>query len=284
MSSIKEVKYNTPSQPRQLRIDSVSKCNASCLSCHRLLSKRKGEMPFELILQILDDVSKWKKPLTEIVPVNYGEIFLRSDWYEILCLIAQTLPFTQIVLPTNGSFLNTESVTKICHIPTVRIINLSVNAYFDETYEAFTGLKAETIPNIRKAVAQFRILRPDITLWASLIFDPAYITDLEKDEFIRYWMGWAIPQILPAASAGRPDKVPIIKTLIPCRSIFSDIVIGYDGKISSCCWDASFNLELGHYQGNLLDNWHGKELTELRRFHNAGQRQQIPLCSRCTFS
>ena len=103
MARYTDITYQTLPQPRQVRIDSTTFCNASCLSCHRFLTKRKGEMPIELIRQILDDVSKWHQPLREIVPVNYGELFLRDDWYSILYMMAQKLPYTQIVIPTNGS-------------------------------------------------------------------------------------------------------------------------------------------------------------------------------------
>ena len=135
---------------------------------------------------------------------------------------------------------------------------------------------------MRKAVAMFRVLRPDIRLKVSMIFDPQYMTDLERDYFEWYWKGGAEVWICAAASAGRLDKKPVHPVTLPCRSIFSDIVVGYDGKINSCCFDAGFNLDLGHYNGSLLDNWHSLELTELRRKHN--EREREGLCGVCTFA
>lgn len=237
-----------------------------------------------MIDRILDDISRWNERLIEIVPVNYGEFFMRQDWYTILLHITQKLPATQIVIPTNGSFFTDETIRRLCFIPTVKIINFSVNAYFDETYETFTGLSSTNIQRIRKGIAEIRILRPDIFLVTSMVFDPEYQTDLERDEFIIYWSQWAKVEIIPAASAGRAGKKPYNPVKIPCRSIFSDIVIGYDGKISSCCWDANFHLDLGFYNGNLLDNWRGKELTNLRQLHNEGKRTEVDLCRACTFS
>lgn len=284
MPSHLEIHYPTPPQPRQLRLDSTTSCQAHCLSCHRFMSKRKGEMPNELIAQLLGDASKWEKPLEEIVPVNYGEFFLREDWFEILVQITRKLPYTTITLATNGSLVDEKTVSLLCKIPTFKVINFSINAYFDETYEMFNGLKAETIPQIRKAITQFRILRPDIRLKVSMVFDPEYQTDLERDFYQSYWMGWAEPWVIPAASAGRPEKKPHQPVKIPCRSIFSDFAVGYDGKLSSCCFDASMNLDLGSYSGDLRKDWHNEQLTELRRLHNEHQREQIDLCSRCTFA
>ncbi len=63
MPSTKEIVYITPPQPRQIRLDSTTRCNAQCLSCHRHLTERKGEMDESLVVKILDDVSRGAKPL-----------------------------------------------------------------------------------------------------------------------------------------------------------------------------------------------------------------------------
>ena len=284
MASVTEIKYETPPQPRQVRLDSTTRCNGACLSCHRFLSSRKGEMNIDLITQVLDDISRWQRPLEEMVAVNYGELFMRKDWYLILSMIAQKLPATQIVIPTNGALLDEDAVFKLCKIPTLRLINLSINAYFDETYEMFNGLPASNIPRLRKAVAQFKLLRPDLQLRASMVFDPEWQTDLERDLFIDYWVGWAKPSVSVAASAGRPGKKSYQPVKIPCRSIFSDFVIGFDGKLNTCCFDANMDLDLGYYSGDILKDWRNEKFETFRRLHNDHRRDEIDLCRACTFS
>ena len=284
MPSIKNIVYETPSQPKQLRLDTVgNNCNASCLSCHRRLSKRTGKMPMDMIRRILNDVSSWNQPLNEIVPVNYGELFTRPDWETIITKIAIKLPFTKIVIPTNGSLLNEKAVRFLCSVPTLYVINFSVNAYFAETYEYFTGLKAEVIERIKTFVMLISQLRKDVTIWVSMVYDPEYQPQLDKDFFMEYWShSPAVPQLLAAASAGR--KVRTIAPLkIPCRSIFSDFVIGFDGKLSSCCFDASFNLDLGYYSGDAKKDWLNPKLQRLRELHNAQQREEYELCRTCSF-
>lgn len=283
MPSVLDITYETPPHPRQVRLDTTTRCNAQCLSCHRFLSKRQGEMPSELIDQILNDVSRWKQPLTEIIPVNYGELMCRKDWFEILQRISSKLPNTRIVLPTNGGLWTGDSVGKICSIPTLKIINFSVNAYFDETYRLFTHLHPSTMWNIRKAMERVRAQRPDITLWSSMVFSPIYHTDLERDLFIQYWRDIATPQVLTASSAGR-DMKPITPVKIPCRSIFSDFVVGFDGKLSSCCFDSSFSIDLDEYSGTLAADWNSNIMNEFRRLHLEHRRDEIPICKSCTFA
>ena len=277
-----DIIYECPSQPRQLRLDSTTFCNASCLPCHRYLSKRHGEMPSELLLQVLDSASRLPQPLVEIVPVNYGEFMCRSDWLWILQQITMKLPKTQIVLPTNGSLMDRQGVEQLCNIPTLKIINFSVNAFFDETYEQFMGLPASNIQNIRQALSSIRLLRPDILIWISIIADPIYQTDKEKELFKSYWQQWGLVWFLSASSAGREGKSPCYPVKVPCRSIFSDFVIGYDGKLSSCCWDSNFSLDLGYFSGDILKDWQNKKLSKLRQLHNEHRRDEVGLCKDCT--
>jgi len=274
----------TPSQPRQLRLDTIAGCNAKCLSCHRFLTERAGTMPRELFLQVLNDVARWERPLEELVPTNYGEFFLLKDWSWFLSRICEKLPRTKVVIPTNGSMLDEIAVRQLCAFPNVKVVNFSVNAYYDETYERFMGLPASNIERIKKAVKYIDVLRPDIIKWASMVFDLEYQTDYERDTFINYWIPHAAPQILAAQSAGRPGKKPQVPVTLPCRSIFSDFVIGFDGKLSSCCFDSGFTLDIGSYTGDVKKDWKNEKIEALRKAHNEHLRSTITLCKECTFA
>jgi len=279
-----EVTYEVPEQPRQLRLDTTTRCNAICMSCHRHNSTRVGEMDGGLLVKILDDVKRWNIPLTEIIPVNYGEFFLNDNRLWILKMIESKLPNTKIVIPTNGSLLNEEVLKGLAEIKTLHVINLSVNAFFEDTYKKFTGLNPDILNGMPNMVRAIKALRPDVTVWASMVFSPQYMSDLERDYFVAFWHEQqAAPQLLTASSANR-SNMKLIQRIAPCRSIFSDIVVGYDGKLSSCCWDADFTLDLGHYSGDLRKDWQNEELTKLREKHNRHKRSSIGLCKKCSFA
>ena len=278
------LRYPTPKYPRQVRLDTTTDCNAKCLSCHRFLYNRSGFMPFPAIEKILKDISAWEYPLQEIVPVNYGEFFLRPDWPEILKAIETVLPETSIVIPTNGSTMTKEALEVLAGIKTLAIVNFSLNGLLGVTYTKFMGLPESNIERIEGAVRFLQKNRPDISIWASMVYDPVYQTDKEKDMFINYWgsVMKASPQILPASNCGRIKQE--IVTDLPCRSIFSDLVIGSDNKLSSCCFDAGFTLDLGEYKGNVLKAWNNPKLVKLRNTHNEGLRAEIKLCRGCSFA
>lgn len=279
-----EITYETPDQPRQIRLDSTTACNASCSSCHRWQSKRNGKMSQDLILEILKDVSRWEKPLEEIVPVNYGEFFVLDNWEWVLNQIAVHLPRTPIVIPTNGVALEESLVQNLCEVPTFKNINFSINAYFDETYEAFMGLPPEHMQRIEEFCKQIKTLRQDVRINVSMVFDPVYQTDLERDMFIEHWRDKAYVCIIPAASAAREDKMPQIHNSLPCRSIFSDFVVGYDRKLTSCCFDSNFEISLGSYTGDIIRDWHNQFIAGLRLLHNEHRRDKIRICSFCSFA
>ena len=239
-------------------------------------------MSDDLLLEILNDVSKWNEPLEEIIPVNYGELFYCQDWYMILKLIDDMLPHTDIVIPTNGTLLDEDKLKQLITIKNIFVINFSINAYLPETYKAFMGLESSNLERIKEHMLFLKQERPDINLWASMVYDPAYQSEKEKELFVEYWKDYAFPQIIAASNCGRYELQ--VRTTLPCRSIFSDIVVGFDRKLTSCCFDPGFSINLGEYSGDLKKDWHNPQLEELRRLHNEGFRSRIIECFNCSFS
>uniref|UniRef100_A0A6M3IWH6 Putative iron-sulfur cluster-binding domain contining protein n=1 Tax=viral metagenome TaxID=1070528 RepID=A0A6M3IWH6_9ZZZZ len=242
-------------------------------------------MPNDMILKVLNDVARWPEPLNEIIPVNYGEFFMRKDWLWVLQMIENKLPHTRIVIPTNGTKMDDKIVTDLCTIQTIDIINFSVNAFYDETYKAFMKLSPDRLHKIPETIGLIKVLRPDIQIRCSMVADTAWCTDYEKDIFQYFWKQQGVePWVLPAASACRGTKL-LHPVLIPCRSIFSDVVIGYDGKLASCCFDPGFSCyDLGEYSGDLKADWNNEKFTKFRELHNTHRRTEIPTCKGCSFA
>lgn len=275
--------FITPRYPRQIRLDTSTTCNARCLSCHRFhpSNMRKGHMELDFAEKIMKDVSAWQIPLTELVPVNYGEFFLYKEWYPLLRLAEKLLPQTQITIPTNGSELDWQ-LDKLLLCKTVKLLNFSVNAYLGYTYEAFTKLPSGNINKIREMIPKIKQQRPDITVWISMVYDPIYQSEAEKELFVNFWQPFGQVWVLPASNCNRSPLA--IKTLLPCRSLFSDLVISFDGRLSSCCFDAGFKLDCGRLTGTVEEAWHNERLEGIRNMHLNGLRQQILWCAGCSFA
>ncbi|MBA7678517.1 hypothetical protein ES703_86793 [subsurface metagenome] len=238
-----------------------------------------------LLEHILDEAASWPEPLKEIVPIHYGELFLDPNWYDTLKSIETRLPQTGIVVPTNGSMLDQAAVEKLATIKTLSIIGFSVNAFFQETYCALMGLEAENIPKIKQAINQLKTLRPDVRIMVSMVYSPIYQTELEKNLFKEEWKDYTPEVYVQTASYCHDYFKPLIKTNVPCWSIFADFIILSDGRVCPCCWDSDGTTIVGEVtQEKILDIWHGKAMNNLRELHNFGRRNEVPLCSECTFS
>ncbi|MBA7708453.1 hypothetical protein ES703_117352 [subsurface metagenome] len=183
--------------------------------------------------------------------------------------------------------MDDDTVRKLASITTLKWVNFSVNAFFRETYEAFTGLKAEIIDKIKEAIVLLRRMRPDITTCASMIFDTNFQTEMERDLFIQFWQPIAsVVSINPAAYCNSPLEKPLIPVKTACRSIFDGLTVLYDGKVvTSCCFDSNGFLEVGNAnEEKLLNIWRGGRLGALCDLHNEGRRKEIELCSKCSFA
>ena len=283
--------YNIPIVPRQLRLELTNRCNAHCLTCHGYginpMKRKKGDMERSLIEKCINDVIDFPNPLQECVLNNYGEMFAYPDWFKVMQFVSAKLPQTMIVLPTNGTYLNNDTVAKLATIKTLKIINVSVNAFSPELYHMFHDIDPKVLPMIANSLILLRKVRPDITIWVSMAHDPSYQSPKEVELFTEYWGQFGIVQINAAQYNNRPDRAPPIPVRFPCRSIFSDMVIFWDGKCSSCCFDADANKEL--YVGDASDEslisiWHGEKFNKIRSLHLESRRHEIEICRNCTFA
>lgn len=284
--SVNGISYPTLPYPRQIRLDTISRCNAKCLSCHRnipAVKAQSGLMCIDTIIQVIKDIASADQHPDEIVPVNYGEFFMHPDWPSILSALETYLPGTGIVLPTNGALLNQKALSVLVEVKTLKLINFSINAFFADTYQRFMGFNHEVMARILEANEYIKAKRPEVIRWASMVFDPEYQTDLERDLFMEFWYGkvnWV--WTLPAANCGRK---PVAYTVqVPCRSLFDTLVISRELKLGSCCFDAGFTLDIGEWNGSVITAWTNPKLAALRLAHNEGKRAEYPTCAGCSFA
>lgn len=279
--------YSTPLQPKQVRLELSSFCNAHCVACHGHgqypMTRPKGHMPFSLVEKCVQDIKKFPNILSEIVPTGYGELFLHPQWFKILEYIARELPRVRMVIPTNGTLLKDGVMETLSRVSTLKLIDLSVNAFLPETYRVFHKLPPENLARVEEAAKKIRQLRPDIMLWVSMVRSSQYQSPTEVELFIQHWSRYGKVMINQAEYCKGPE--PITPVILPCKSLFSDMCVSWDGRVTSCCYDADCELVVGDtVKESLLDIWFSKRFSEIRTFHNEGKRAELEICKHCTFS
>jgi radical SAM protein with 4Fe4S-binding SPASM domain len=122
-------------QPLVGILELTCNCNFECKHCYTIVNKKKKELTFEQILNILN-ILKEKGVL--ILTLTGGEPLIRNDFKEIY-LASKKLGFI-IDLNTNATLLNEEIVDFLDKYPP-RVIDISIYGLNDDEYFGFTGIQ-----------------------------------------------------------------------------------------------------------------------------------------------
>lgn len=287
-----DLRYALPAFPRQVRMELSSFCNAGCTFCHahgeKKLTRKKAKMETSLAEHLIEDIASWSMPLYELVPTNFGELFIHKDWHRILLRASELLPRTRLTIVTTGTLMTPGALEKLASVPTVAYVNFSINAYYAETWERIHKMNRKFMEIAVNAVHAFRDRRPDVEVNVSMVYDSALVTEKEKDMFLVHWNQFGNVTFSPASYARNPLRKPENLVTLPCRSVFDGLVVFTDGKVGpACCFDgdADPELNIGHFpEERLIDIWKGERLAKLCEIHNRGLRGSVGICSECTFA
>lgn len=295
------IRYSLPKVPKQVRLEAINACPNSCPWCAgfggsnpfvpggKKMTRPRVSMTLDTIEVALKEIATWPIPLYELTFNNYTEIWMYKQWFEAMQLVDQYLPKVRFVLVTTGTMLTDDALQRLVTIKTLKYVNFSVNAFFQETYERIHGVSAKALQRLPGLVEKIRNMRPDIHMQASMVYDTTLVTEVERELFIAYWK----PRVQYVAIqnpsyAGSSLRQPVEVVTLPCRSIFDGLTVLSNGIcMPNCCFsaDAEMELQIGHFpEEKLLDIWRGEKLKTLAETHNSGRRAELPLCFSCTFA
>ena len=68
----------------------------------------------------------------------------------------------------------------------------------------------------------------------------------------------------------------------PCKTLWHNLVIAWDGRVLPCCFDFDAKSVMGDIRVQTLDEiWNGPAYVKLRQLELQG-RNNTPLCANCT--
>ena len=71
----------------------------------------------------------------------------------------------------------------------------------------------------------------------------------------------------------------------PCRLLWSELNIEWNGRVSLCCNDYDGKLIIGDLRKeSIMDIWNGERLGHLRELHKVRNFSSIGICSACTYN
>ncbi len=273
--------------PVEISFELTNHCNLKCVMCPTPSLKRaRGYMTETLFKRVARDISDKKGFL--FLPQGFGELLLHKKLLGLLD-IAFKLKIGPIVVLTNAMLLNEINLTKLLNL--VDVIVVTIDGVTAKTYESIrVGGRLSVITHNIERLLEMRggMQRPHLVLRIIKMKE----TEGEIDSFRDFWSGRiGSGDIIQVADFNNwTDTVPHrgINDVgskgerTPCRMLWKNLSVYYDGRVSPCCYDAEGELIVGNVlEQNLKEIWHGSSLKKVREIHLRHQFQKTPICSRC---
>lgn len=261
-----------------LQIETTNLCNGKCVFCPVPSMKRpRGVMEQDLFKKIIDDAAEVSPEY--VLPFLNGEPFLDKLIFQRIEYVNEKLPNAKVALYSNGNLLTEEKAEKLARLR-VHQVNFSINAMSEEGRRSIMGLGLlDAVEN----VLRYRAMDPTVNIAASMVLDPAYVTNDEAEEFKRFFAAHGIfPRIfLPGNWAGKLR--PSYNTRAICCRPESHLTVLIDGRVSLCCFDVEGQVTLGDLKNQTITEvWNGGSATNYREKNAKGERKGLELCGDCT--
>lgn len=279
-------------KPNFVFIEITNLCNSHCLVCpHDKMKRAKGVMKWELFMKVIGQCREMR--VDNISLHGFGEPFTDKDFTKKLSY-AKKMGFKNIGTSTNGSLLNKNIIEQLVKLE-LDEINFSLDAYSREVYkELRRGLPYDLVMKNIEELVQIREKYGKNKPKIIVDFIETEQNKKEKGAFISRWRNIADRvniTTLHSWGGELKGKTGVASLHIrsdisrdPCRFLWTDMYVNWDGRVNACCQDFNSELIIGDInKTSLKEIWNGKRIKKLRKFHLAGKADKISLCQKCDY-
>lgn len=270
-----------PELPPRVILDLATKCNLRCHMCpvwgaeEEQSDTVKGVMALENARKVLDEVMA-AKPL--IHPSLYGEPTLAPAFKEVI-RDSKEKGFT-VAINTNGLTITDEMAKFI--VNNVDSISVSIDSVTPGTLKKIRGI--DKLPKIEAAVHRLlkaRGNRTDTRIGVS--FTTQDDNKHELDAFIAKWTPIVdVVRIGNIFKNGYFQGFEVPAKRVPCNALYLTMPVHNDGTVTVCCLDSWRETNMGNvFETSVKDVWLGDKFQEVRRLHEAGEWDKVPVCDKC---
>ncbi len=278
----------TTSFPKTILLDVISHCNLRCSMCyHKDMKRKPGIMPWDLYKKCIDEIAE-KRPDSRVWLVAFGEPFILKDMPERI-KYAKDKGLTDIVLNSNGTLINYDNAKAVIQAG-LDAVYIGVDATSLDVYEQIRVNPAgaslqRTIDNIleyKKALDEFG--NPSQKLFVQFVV--MSINEHQKDDFIAFWKEKGVNvKVRPMISwAGKMEFNNLVQQIdrLPCKWMFTDLTVTYDGKIPYCANDQEYERCVADISDKPIEKIWNNELKKWRMIHLESRWNELPdFCKKC---
>ncbi len=288
LSSCDPMQWEGIDFPLEMALELTNHCNLRCVMCPVPQMKRKrGYMEKEIFKKTVIELSKESGFL--FLPQGFGEPLLHKEYYQLIGF-AHDAGICPILVLSNGLRFEEEASYELMDL--VDAIVITIDGTTAETYESVRVNSSFKIvmENIHRFL-KIRGSKKTPRLVLRIIRMKA--TEAEIEDFRSQWSAKiGAGDIIQVADyndwAGNVQDMAINKNSRqkvhrPCRMLWKNLTVYFDGRVSPCCYDSEGALVIGDVsRESLKDIWNSPRLRRLRDIHLKHEFSKIPLCSRCT--
>ena len=301
--------------PTHLMIEPTNHCNLRCALCPLTsgMSRPRGHMDLSLFKRIIDETGDY---VFFVLLWNWGEPFLNPSVFEMISYAKNK--GIRVVSSTNGHFLaKAENADKVIRSGLDTLI-VAIDGIKQETYERYRqgGDLEAVLGGIRTIEARKRDLKsrtPLVNLRFIVMKQNEHeipgLEDLARSVGVdvltlktlndylnvnyhegKYLMEEKEGEFLPDDSRYRRfETVQNGKTLLrlrhnPCKNLWNNPVIDWDGTVCPCTYDFDEKYILGDLnKTSFKDIWFGPRYGRIRRQFRSDWKR-IGLCGSCSYA
>jgi len=273
--------------PFRVMIENSNICNLTCTFCpHKVMRRQQGIMDDSLFEEILDQCKSFGVDYVTIY--GFGEPLIDPNFCRKVDL-AKKRGLSRVTTNTNGLLLN-EAVAEPLIRSGLDEIYISVDANTSETYQRVRGSSRFSVleDNIRTFLRKrSEIGRKNPTVTLSYV--ESELNEHETPDFVSKWQN--IVDCISISKIHNWTGDIHIKSndghrmRDPCRLIWTDMVINWDGTVPLCCNDYNSSLIFGDLKHDSLKAiWSGEKMNYTRELHVKRRFNVISTCRNCTYN
>ncbi len=273
--------------PERLTVEITNTCNLACAMCPKHNTKSDtGFMSLDLYKKIIDEARHFL-PIT-LVPFFRGESLLHPEFFEMI-RIAKKSSIGPIQLATNATLLNNEVSIKLIESG-IDFISFSLDVDKSNYESSHLGGSFEKVTdNIYNFITikkKRSTNNPEIQV--STVETTKNIHSVH--EFCKYWIKKVDRVRIYSehstngtyGSLDNSSKNPVFSQRFPCKKVFTDMVIYWDGVVAVCNHDWNRKEFIGNISNDSIqDIWTGSKYDEIRNRHLDGKLEKDQTCKDC---
>ena len=266
------------SQPKEVSLETLARCNAACTFCpYPTLARIGTKMPDELIAKLIHEMAGWEVPF-DFAPFKVNEPFLDTRLQAICETFSADVPRGTLRLFTNGAPLIRRHLEWVSKLPRLHCLWISLNEYRVEEYQALMGIPfdrtAKNLDALHKMVEDGEFKQKVVISKVGQDYDFQRYCHVRWPLFERViikkdgWIGFTEPE---------DNRIPDT----PCIRWF-ELSIMADGIVSLCCMDGTGEYAIGDLNRQTMLEVYNDPIWRDRR-EGLWSRKKVHPCSRCTY-